>query len=158
MNHEITLAELSQDTAEELALPVQRFSAVCRMSKNQKGTFTPSHRRWDCDLYMDGEKILAVQYQCNMMKEPKALDVWHCVAGEAAETENVDLEDFIVDMAYTGSAGEIREGVKAYKSCRAEAKAMKSKGVSPHDVWMLLDKVEDSGLETDELVETKIVY
>lgn len=159
MNHEIDLSTLSADDADTLNCAAQRFRMDCRPSKNQTNTFTPSHRRWDCRLYMDGEFICKVEFQCNASKEPQCLDVWRCVAEDAMSYRDyMDMADFMEEYGYCGDAKSVREGMKAYKGCKKAWESLSNKGISPQDANLLLQNMEDSGLNFAELAETNIQY
>lgn len=159
MKHEIDLSTLSADDSDTLNCAAQRFRMDCRLSENQSGTFTTSHRRWDCRLYMDGEFIFETDFQCNMENEPNCLDVWRCVTEDAMSYhENTDVADFLEEYGYCGNSDSIRDGMKAYRGCKRAWDSLSENGISPQDANLLLQTMEESGLNFAELAETNLLY
>ena len=90
-----------------------------RKARTQKDLFTSEHVLYNCDFKYKNETIKTT-YQCNPRHgKPTRDDVLACIISDAEAYEfTKDEADFLIEFGYADSK-HIREGLKAYKGCKA---------------------------------------
>lgn len=94
----------------------------------QENLFTRFHVLYKCQIINKVSKHrYTFDYQCNpATKEPNLKDCLYCLLSDMSAVEcSEDVAEFLIEFGYTGKPEEIRNGVKAFKSCKRTEKAIK---------------------------------
>ena len=94
-------------------------------SENQGDLFSRYHTKFDCSITR-GDYIFNFDYQCNTdYLEPNKKDCIEAILSDARCIDGLSLEAFLEDFGYLNSGEDALRGIKAYKSCKKTARALK---------------------------------
>lgn len=139
---------------------MRRFRVAYRKSINQEDLFSDDHVRYQAAIFLDGEVVRVVDYQCNPDAGgfPTGSDILQSVVTDAESyAHSIDLADFLCEYGYCdGDVDHLRNGIEAYDECRKSHKFFEKRGVPTSDIQNFISFCEDNEIDIDIATDAEL--
>lgn len=105
---------MSRYDTQEVTDLISRFDF--KILSEQEGDFSPSHRKFLCELSQQGYETFSTSYQCNpkVHGHPTAADVFAALVTDALNANDYNIDDFADEFGFDKPSAAIR----AYEGCK----------------------------------------